>query len=102
MIFPCIQCGLCCRRLDRTVDTIAPENINGICIYLEGSLCKIYEKRPLCCNIEVAYKLLFKDVLTQKEFYLQNLEICFALNQEAGLYTNCNRLTRIINKLYAS
>lgn len=45
------------------------------------------------------YEQHFQSVMTKKEFYRKNLEICLTLNKSAGLSDNCKILTDLIQKM---
>ena len=69
MMFNCDKCGECCRNLDKSPIYSELDRGDGICRYLIGNLCSIYEKRPMLCRIDESYDLLFKDKITRSEFY---------------------------------
>ena len=83
-MFPCKKCGRCCRRVGNTLFGKALALPNGVCRHLDEStnLCRIYEERPLFCNIDKAYEECYKDLMTQQEYYQRNLEICHRLQSE--------------------
>ena len=68
--FPCNGCGNCCRKIASAVafakqagfpDEVCrfpyAWNEQGICEMLTpGNRCKVYERRPLLCNVEEMYK----------------------------------------------
>ena len=78
-MFECIQCGECCRHLDRSELYKDLDRGDGVCIYLRGDLCSIYEDRPLICRIEESYNELFSEVYTKEEYYRLNEEACMRL-----------------------
>jgi len=49
---------------------------DGICKYLEGNLCLIYEERPLLCRVDDCYELFFKDSISVEEYYKLNMDVC--------------------------
>jgi len=55
---------------------------DGICRYLDGNLCSIYQTRPLICRIDECYDLYFKDKITKQEFYELNYQMCKKLKGE--------------------
>ena len=65
--FICQKCGECCRHLD-AVESLNHLQVNGICRYLRGNLCDIYDHRPNVCDYKRAYEL-FKDKLTENEYH---------------------------------
>ena len=59
MMFICDKCGECCRHLERS-DVYSDLNRgDGVCIYLTGDLCSIYEQRPLLCRVDECYEAFF-------------------------------------------
>ncbi|GAA6293169.1 YkgJ family cysteine cluster protein [Enterocloster asparagiformis] len=79
MMFNCDKCGECCRNLDKSPIYSELDRGDGICRYLIGNLCSIYEKRPMLCRIDESYDLLFKDKITRSEFYKLNQSFCIKL-----------------------
>jgi Fe-S-cluster containining protein len=68
--FNCEKCGECCRHIEQFID-ILPHQQDGICQFLQGDLCSIYEHRPDLCVYKRAYKYL-KNYFTESE-YLKNV-----------------------------
>ena len=67
--FPCTQCGICCQNI-QGIDSLSHLNRgDGCCIHydIDNRSCKIYEERPLLCNIELAYEELFKKSISKKD-----------------------------------
>lgn len=81
-MFPCSKCGECCRNLNRSPLYRNMHNGDGICIYLKGNLCSIYQSRPLICRIDDAYDVFFKEKMTLEEYYKLNKEACEHLNNQ--------------------
>ena len=75
MDFPCTKCGACCRRAHLVKDFKYSNKIKGGCIYLNENLCKIYDSRPLICNMAEVKNLIFPNI-SQKEYYRISGEIC--------------------------
>ena len=63
-MFQCDMCGECCRNLNKSPIYNYLHNGNGICKYLRGNLCSIYENRPLLCRIDESYIVFFQDILS--------------------------------------
>lgn len=80
-MFPCTKCGQCCRHLDRSPIYADMHNGNGICKYLDGNLCSIYENRPIVCRIDDAFEVFFKDRMTREEYYELNKKSCELLRK---------------------
>ena len=49
-MFQCSQCGICCRRLPDLAPFDKLHDGDGVCRFLDGSLCSIYDERPLLCR----------------------------------------------------
>ena len=76
--FDCERCGRCCRKVGTVPIAKDMALPNGVCKYLneETNLCRIYETRPLICNVDAYYDRYMKDVMTREEFHARNKEIC--------------------------
>lgn len=89
-MFPCTKCGACCRKISSFIKAL-PEQFsndpdflfpyqwdeNGVCEnLLPDNSCKVYDARPLVCNIE---KFINKFSLPADEFYKQNAVVCNTL-----------------------
>lgn len=75
-MFVCDQCGECCRNLDKSPLYAELDRGDGVCKYLAGNLCGIYEKRPLICRVDSCYEEFFKQEMTKEEFYSLNYQVC--------------------------
>ena len=68
--FPCDQCGECCRHVDDSVP-----NRGGVCVYLDGNRCSIYESRPDVCNVDRMYEDVC-GMMTWDEWVEINVNAC--------------------------
>lgn len=84
-MFVCDKCGCCCRNLDKSELYHSLDRGDGICKYLVGNLCSIYETRPDICNIEKGYDLFFKEFMTKEEYYSLNIQACKILKEAEGI-----------------
>ncbi|MFG6369805.1 MAG: YkgJ family cysteine cluster protein [Lachnospiraceae bacterium] len=75
-MFMCDCCGCCCRNLSKSELYLDLDRGDGICKYLEGNLCLIYEERPLLCRVDDCYELFFKDSISVEEYYKLNMDVC--------------------------
>lgn len=75
-MFICDKCGACCRNLHKSELYKNLHNGDGVCRYLQGNECSIYEDRPLICRIEESYELFFKSQLSYEEYIELNYESC--------------------------
>lgn len=83
-MFKCEHCGCCCRNLDKS-DIYAQLNRgDGVCKYLKGNDCSIYENRPLLCRVDESYDSIFYKMMSREEFYEMNKKVCKMLQSEKG------------------
>lgn len=87
-MFKCDRCGLCCRNLKNSEMYRMLDRGDGVCKYLRGNLCSIYEERPLLCRVDDAYELYFKEQYTREEYYKINYEGCERIQS----HNICNNL----------
>ena len=84
-MFKCDMCGACCRNIGGIDLYKDLDNGFGICKYLIGNKCLIYEIRPLFCRVDESYELFFKGFVDKVTFYNQNYIICKKLKEKEGL-----------------
>ena len=77
-MFKCNCCGTCCRNIGGVKLYEDLDDGTGVCKYFNVStnLCEIYEKRPLKCRIDDAYKVIFYKYMPLEEYYNINYESC--------------------------
>ena len=75
-MFTCDKCGSCCRNLNKSTIYTNLDSGNGVCKYLEGSLCSIYATRPLLCRVDESYDVYFKNIMNRDEYEKLNYESC--------------------------
>ena len=83
-MFECDCCGECCKHLDSSQLYAELDDGNGVCIYLSGNLCTIYDERPLICRIDESYELFFADLMEKETFYNLNKKVCREFKRERG------------------
>lgn len=78
--FPCDCCGRCCEHLDLSPLYADLDDGTGVCIHYDRRthLCKIYERRPLKCNIEAMYRF-FADKVSWPDYLAENRKACLKL-----------------------
>lgn len=54
---------------------------DGVCKFLDGNLCSIYEERPLKCRIDESYENFFSKEMTKCEYYEANYKMCDELKR---------------------
>jgi len=85
-MFPCTNCGECCRNISHISELKAYDNGNGICIYLcDDNSCGIYDIRPTVCSIDRVYDLQYKDSMSKFDFYVVNRDACNAMQKLANI-----------------
>lgn len=89
-MFECDKCGLCCLGLDRSELMADLHNGDGICknLDLDTMLCRIYEERPIFCNVEKYYDLYLTDKMDREDFMQKNYEACKLKKEE---WEECGR-----------
>ncbi len=80
-MFHCEHCGCCCRNLDKSDIYAALDRGDGVCKYLNGNDCLIYENRPLLCRIDESYNKMFKGLMSRENFYDINKQVCKKLQK---------------------
>lgn len=75
-MFECSKCGCCCRNLNLSELYNELNRGDGVCKYLKGNLCIIYDKRPDICRVDKCYELFFKDSISLEDYYKLNKEMC--------------------------
>lgn len=84
-MFECDKCGLCCKQVGKSDIYAWLDRGDGVCKYYdnETKLCCIYDKRPIICNIDEAYKVYFKNQLSLEEYYQLNYNACQLLKEQS-------------------
>lgn len=75
-MFNCDRCGCCCRNLDKSEIYSELDRGDGVCKYLWGNLCSVYENRPTLCRIDECYKLYFSNIMKIDLYYKLNMLEC--------------------------
>ncbi len=82
-MFPCEQCGCCCRRIGEVFFARHMAEPDGVCKYLTAdNLCEIYSERPIFCRVDEMYEKNLSDKMTREEFYRINKEFCKKFQSE--------------------
>ena len=81
-MFPCTQCGACCRHVNLSELTEYLDRGDGVCHHYDpdSKLCSIYNSRPEICRIDTLYHKNFKEKFTWNEFVELNLIACKQLD----------------------
>ena len=82
-MFVCDACGQCCRNLHRSPIYRALHNGDGVCRFLRGNMCSIYETRPLICRVDESYEAFFKEQMSYEAYIQLNNACCKLLKSEA-------------------
>lgn len=83
-MFQCERCGCCCRNLNKSDIYAMLDRGDGICKYLKGNDCTIYENRPLLCQVDKSYDSMFSTLMTREQFYKINKKVCKVLQKSEG------------------
>ena len=93
MKFECEKCGRCCKNLKGFIEAYQIDfpykpKEDGSCEMLgEDNLCKVYENRPITCNLEKFGKVLKMD---EKEWYELNKKGCEMLREQENDFNDIN------------
>lgn len=68
-MFYCDKCGLCCTQLEGSSIYNELDRGDGVCQFFDEELrlCRIYQNRPLLCNIDESYETYFKCKMFREE-----------------------------------
>lgn len=80
-MFTCDKCGECCRHVNLSAIYRYLDRGDGICKYLRGNLCSIYDTRPLLCRVNESYETFFKNFIVREEYDKANTENCKKMKQ---------------------
>ncbi|RDU71807.1 YkgJ family cysteine cluster protein [Helicobacter brantae] len=82
-IFSCDKCGACCCHISTILELQEYDLGNGVCKFFDISTkeCKIYNTRPLVCRVDEMFEEKYKSLMSKKDFYKKNLEICEMLKK---------------------
>ena len=77
-MFKCDKCGLCCKKIGKISILSYLNRGDGICKHYDENtkLCKIYNNRPLFCNVDLGYEKYFHNFFTKEKYYKLNYELC--------------------------
>lgn len=81
MMYKCDMCGCCCRHIGNSEIYKNLDNGHGVCKYLVGNLCSIYNKRPLLCRIDETYNQIFYKLMDIEMYYNLNKIECKKLKK---------------------
>ena len=87
IMFKCDCCGVCCRNIRGVKFLEAFDDGSGVCIHLDSksNLCRIYDTRPVYCNVDAMYELFFADSMSRENFYEANYKACSSLKRTLAL-----------------
>lgn len=83
-MFKCDMCGECCRHIGGIDVYKDLDDGTGVCKFLEGNRCSIYENRPLLCRVDESYEAIFKSIMDKDAYYAQNYAVCAELKKMKG------------------
>lgn len=82
-MFSCDQCGECCRHINLSPLYHSLDRGDGVCRYLSGSMCSIYDTRPLLCRVDESYEAFFAEKLSKEDYYRLNYKVCNKMKRNA-------------------
>lgn len=81
-MFKCNKCGECCRNLHLSEIYSELHDGDGICRYLKGNICSIYERRPLICRVDQCFEVYFKNDMDYDAYLQLNYRSCEILKKK--------------------
>lgn len=81
-MFRCDKCGLCCSHVDESTLYKDLDRGDGVCKFLKGNLCSIYEQRPLLCRVDESWEKIYSAEMSREDFYALNYKGCMALKKK--------------------
>lgn len=72
----CTRCGECCRHISGIEELKDFDSENGVCKFLDGNICRIFDNRPIVCNAERFYSERLSDKLTKDDFFELVVRYC--------------------------
>lgn len=81
-MFKCDKCGACCRNLDKSPIYREMHGGDGICRFLVGNECSIYEERPIICRVDEGYEAFFKNEMSYEDYLKATYESCKILKKK--------------------
>ena len=83
-MFICDKCGSCCRNLDKSALYSTLNRGDGVCKFLLGNSCSIYNNRPLLCRVDESYDIFFNEIMSYEDYCLLNKQECNKLQNMEG------------------
>lgn len=82
--FPCVQCGICCQRVNLAEETRFLDQGDGVCRHYDSvnKRCSIYHNRPDICRVDLQFEQHYIRLYTWDEFVELNLTVCRQLIAE--------------------
>lgn len=80
-LFPCDNCGACCKSIRLSELTKWLDRGDGICKHFDedNSNCSIYENRPEICNVKKMHMKYYQNSFSWAEFIVLNQRACSEL-----------------------
>lgn len=85
-IFPCNNCGACCKSIRLSTQTAWLDRGDGVCRHFDDTqnTCTIYETRPEVCNVRIMYEKHYQSQFNWAEFVVVNQKACEELLRQAN------------------
>jgi len=88
MIFPCTNCGCCCKRVGLVKKFLTEDEFpydideNGVCKMLVNDMCSVYDDRPDICKVE---KMAEKNNISKEIYYKMAIDVCNSMMDEDNI-----------------
>ena len=85
-MFSCDKCGLCCMHIDESSLDEGMNRGDGVCKFFDDDthLCRIYNERPIFCNVDKFYEEYLSERFSKEEYYDINYKSCKTLKERYG------------------
>ena len=85
-MFSCDKCGLCCMHIDESSLDEGMNRGDGVCEFFDDDthLCRIYNERPIFCNVDKFYEEYLSEQFPREEYYDVNYKSCKTLKERYG------------------
>lgn len=86
-VFPCTQCGLCCKHVHLAAETQFLDRGDGTCRHYDAPSkgCSIYAERPDICRVDRQYTIRYCQQYSWDEYVALNVQVCDILQKNDAI-----------------
>lgn len=88
-MYRCDKCGMCCMQVGTSSFYAFLDRGDGTCRHFDDTthLCKIYDHRPVICNIDAMYSRCYQSKMSREMYDQLNYAACAMLKKRYAM--NC-------------